>query len=90
MIGFAKLVFKKKMTKRVCIRALRIKGGELINPKIQIVHDTKLADFIDQPHLLKEYGGEVDWKTDLRWWVDLFVQLFATLIKSYIAGCPKD
>jgi hypothetical protein len=50
MIGFAKLVFKKKMTKR-----------------IQIVHDTKLADFIDQPHLLKEYGGEVDWKTDLRW-----------------------
>jgi hypothetical protein len=67
MIGFAKLVFKKKMTKRVCIRALRIKGGELINPKIQIVHDTKLADFIDQPHLLKEYGGEVDWKTDLRW-----------------------
>jgi hypothetical protein len=46
---------------------LTVKGGELINPKIQIVHDTKLAEFIDQPHLLKEYGGEVDWKTDLRW-----------------------
>jgi predicted peroxiredoxin len=75
LLGFAKLVFKKKMVKRVRIlqenntAKMYIKYfSDDLGLQIQQKKPEELVEIIGSHALLHTLGGDLDWTKDLRWY----------------------